>query len=73
MSATQITDDQIRELRGRLLRESGNQMNADTDACGDALRDPSGYPAHLRAVATFVRDAGRARCTELIETDSDSG
>jgi hypothetical protein len=67
VSTARVTDEQILELRGRLLRESGNQMTADTDACGAALRDPSGYPAHLRAVATFERDAGRARCAELIE------
>lgn len=61
-----ITDEQIRSLRERLLRASGNQMTGDIDSCETALRDPESYPPHLRGLATFVRDAERVRCAELL-------
>jgi len=61
-----ITDEQIRELREALLRESGNQFTSDTDTTGQALLDPNRYPQHLRADAKIMKDIARARCAEIL-------
>lgn len=66
MTADDLTDDQIRELREALLRESGNQFTADTDATGMALYDLDRYGPHLRESAKIVRAIARDRCVELI-------
>jgi hypothetical protein len=62
-----ITDEQIRDLRKALLRESDNQMNNDTDATGMALTDPDDPKfRNTRDVAKWAREHGRARCAEIL-------
>lgn len=61
-----ITDEEIRELRIVLLRESGNQFTSDTDATGVALYDLDKFPPHLREDARILRDNARERCIEII-------
>lgn len=65
MTAETITDEQIRELRSRLLRQSDNQMTNDTDMCAMALWDPDRPPAHLREDARILKQLGREHCAEI--------
>lgn len=60
LTAATITDVQIRELREKLLQESGNRLNDDTDACGMALW-PESSPIHA-----FHRNEARARLAEIL-------
>lgn len=57
-----ITDEQIRELRKALMRESGGQMTDDTDLCGNALW----YDGPLRQIARF-------RCVEILNARNERG
>lgn len=66
LTAKSITDEQIRELRETLLRESGNQFNSDTDATGMALYDLDKFPPHLREDAQIIKDLARERCCKII-------
>jgi hypothetical protein len=70
LTAKSITDDQIRELRATLLRESGNQLTSETDATGMALCDLDKYPPHLREDAQIIKDIARERCVEIINDRS---
>jgi hypothetical protein len=63
-----ITDEQIRELRNELLKESFNQMTDDSDACGMALRDLKMYPQHLQYTASIIKDISRTRCAKILNT-----
>lgn len=66
-AAKSITDEQIRELREALLRESDGQFTSDTDATGIALYDLDRYPPHLREDARIIKDIARERCVEIIK------
>jgi hypothetical protein len=66
-TADTITDEQIRELRTALLKESDNQFTSETDETGMALIDPTEPKyAKVRDVATVVRTLARARCAEIL-------
>jgi hypothetical protein len=56
-----ITDEEIQTLRAKLLLESGNQMNDDTDDCGSALNQK------IRAMdgGVLICFLARARCAEI--------
>jgi hypothetical protein len=70
LTAKSITDQQIRELRATLLRESGNQFTSETDATGMALYDLDKYPPHLREDARIIKDIAREHCVEIINARS---
>lgn len=70
LTAKSITDEQIRELRVTLIRESDNQFTSDTDATGMALYDLDRYPPHLREDARIIKGIARERCAEIINARS---
>lgn len=65
LTADTITDEQIRELREQLLRESDNQFTCDTDSCGMALKNLEAFPEHVRDTARVVRRLERERCADV--------